>query len=159
MSEVLPVIRMRRNAPLTATVMKVLHSGGAIFCVWLTTTGDSPAATEYTTRSLDSSSVLTENNVSSDNSELRTSQVIVPDWVSFQSLIKTWHEERGVTSLTLEMVLCPSYQRIIAMGQKAVPMILRQLEAEGDEPDMWFFALRVPTNRITDPCQKRRAEI
>jgi hypothetical protein len=32
------------------------------------------------------------------------------------------------------------------MGPNAIPLILRQMESEGDEPDMWFWALRVLTD-------------
>jgi len=31
------------------------------------------------------------------------------------------------------------------MGESAVPAILAQLKAEGDEPDQWFWALRMMT--------------
>ena len=31
------------------------------------------------------------------------------------------------------------------MGPAAAPLILRQLEAEGDDPDQWFWALRAIT--------------
>jgi hypothetical protein len=39
------------------------------------------------------------------------------------------------------MIRCPSYRLIIAMDEEAVPLILRQLESEGDDPDHWFLAL------------------
>lgn len=41
--------------------------------------------------------------------------------------------------------MLPAYQRIIGMGPDAVPLILAQLEAEGDDPDQWFWALRAIT--------------
>ena len=78
-------------------------------------------------------------------------QLVVPESARFQSLIFQWHEERGVTSSAMEMAMCNAYQRIIAMGERAVPLILRQMEREGDEPDFWFWALRVLTN--ADPVQ------
>jgi hypothetical protein len=28
------------------------------------------------------------------------------------------------------------------MGERALPLILRQLESEGDQPNNWFWALR-----------------
>lgn len=66
----------------------------------------------------------------------------------FQQLLQQWHLERGATSSISQMALCRSYQRIIAMGrEKAVPLILRQLEKEGDNPDHWFWALQVLTNQ------------
>jgi len=31
------------------------------------------------------------------------------------------------------------------MGDKAIPLILRQIENEGDDPDHWFWALQAIT--------------
>ena len=38
------------------------------------------------------------------------------------------------------------------MGPRAIPLILKQLESEGDQPDMWFWALRTLTN--ADPVSE-----
>jgi hypothetical protein len=73
----------------------------------------------------------------------------------FNALVSQWHDERGVTSSAMQMAMCPAYQRIIAMGPPAIPLILRQLASEGDEPDMWFWALRVLTNVDPVPPQHR----
>jgi hypothetical protein len=70
----------------------------------------------------------------------------IPDDLLFRAHIMLWHEERGASSSITQMAMCPSYQRIIAMGPKAIPLILKQMESEGDEPDMWFWALRVLTD-------------
>lgn len=67
------------------------------------------------------------------------------DRARFQTLTEQWRRERGAASSTTEIVLCPSYQTIIGMGEKAIPLILNQLRAEGDEPDHWFWALRAMT--------------
>lgn len=64
----------------------------------------------------------------------------------FEHLRHQWYRERGASSSIVEAAMCPAYQRIIAMGQDAVPLILRQLESEEDQPDMWFWALRVLIN-------------
>ncbi len=64
----------------------------------------------------------------------------------FSSLVADWYRERGAKSSTSEIVLCPSYQRIIGLGQKALPLIFQQLEKEGDKPDNWFWALHAITN-------------
>ena len=71
---------------------------------------------------------------------------VFPDQAIFDLLTEQWHRERGATSSITAMAMCPAYQRIIAMGPRVVPFILRQMEREGDEPDMWFWALRVLTN-------------
>lgn len=68
------------------------------------------------------------------------------EFLVFQQLVKQWRKERGATSSIIEMAMCPSYQRIMAMGEKALPFIFRQLQIEGDEPDMWFWALKLITN-------------
>lgn len=67
----------------------------------------------------------------------------------FSLLAEQWKKERGVTSSVTAMVLCPSYQRVIAMGDKAVPLILRAIEDEGADPDHWFWALEIITG--SDP--------
>ena len=69
---------------------------------------------------------------------------VPPIW-HFDRLVQKWREERGATSSITAMAMCPSYQRIIAMGEKVVPLILHELEEEGDEPDMWFWALKAIT--------------
>ena len=63
----------------------------------------------------------------------------------FQQLVEEWRMQRGVSSSITEGVLCSAYQGIIGMGTAAVPLLLRQLEAEGNDPDQWFWALRAIT--------------
>jgi len=70
---------------------------------------------------------------------------IVEDYFVFKWLVEKWHIERGSTSSTTEMVLCPAYQSIIGMGPKAIAFILGELASEGDDPDHWFWALQVLT--------------
>jgi len=70
---------------------------------------------------------------------------VEPDALKFLGLVSQWRKERGATSSITKMAMCPSYQRIIAMGERVIPFILRELESEGDEPDMWFWALQVLT--------------
>lgn len=79
-------------------------------------------------------------------------QIVQSRESAFRELTKEWHVERGASSSITEIAICPAYQRIIAMGEPAVLLILRQMESEGDEPDMWFWALRAITNvdPITD---------
>lgn len=65
----------------------------------------------------------------------------VAAWVKFQGLRRQWVEERGAKASVLEMAMLPSYQNIIGMGEEAVPLILAQLQSEGEKPDHWFWAL------------------
>ena len=61
----------------------------------------------------------------------------------FHSLVAQWKVETRVSSSVADIVMNPAYQRIIAMGEKAVPLILRELERELDH---WFWALEVLTD-------------
>ncbi len=58
----------------------------------------------------------------------------------FNSLVAQWKPDTEVTSSVTEMVLHPAYQEIIALGPRAIPLLLRELERELDH---WFWALRV----------------
>lgn len=67
-------------------------------------------------------------------------------WIQFQILRREWIAKRGATSSINEMSMLEPYQKIIGMGEKAVPLILAQLRQEGDKPDQWFWALRAITD-------------
>jgi hypothetical protein len=73
----------------------------------------------------------------------------------FNALAESWHIERGVTSSVTEMSMCRSYQRIVGMGQGAVPLILARLADEGEEPDHWFWALKAITGADPVPENAR----
>jgi hypothetical protein len=72
---------------------------------------------------------------------------VIPDEMRFSYFAKQWLDESAVMSSTTEMVMTQSYQRILGMGEKAVPLILKRLEAEGDQPENWFWALRSITGQ------------
>jgi hypothetical protein len=65
----------------------------------------------------------------------------IKNWIKFQALVDRWRNERGAMSSITEMSILPAYQKIIGMGEDAVPLILAELESEGDDPDQWFWAL------------------
>jgi hypothetical protein len=71
--------------------------------------------------------------------------------LQFQQLVQQWREERGATSSLTKAAMMPAYQRVVGMGKKAIPLILAQLRSEGNEPDQWFWALRVITE--ADPVR------
>jgi hypothetical protein len=56
----------------------------------------------------------------------------------FVALAATWHEETRFSSKMGRAAEHPAYQEIIAMGEKAVPLILAELEKNGGH---WFIAL------------------
>jgi hypothetical protein len=73
----------------------------------------------------------------------------------FQRLSAQWQKERGISSSTTDIVLCPSYQQIIGMGDKALPLIFAQLRLEGNRPNQWFWALRSITGADPVPPEYR----
>lgn len=66
----------------------------------------------------------------------------ISDELLFHHLAAQWREESALLSSTTEMVMLSPYQRIMAMGEKAIPFIMRELESENGQPDNWFWALR-----------------
>lgn len=66
----------------------------------------------------------------------------------FYSLAEAWRQDVRFTSSLTQIVLHPTYQRIIGMGVAAVPFLLRELERK---PDHWFWALTAITG--ADPIQ------
>ena len=61
----------------------------------------------------------------------------------FNELATVWKRETILMSSTLQIVEHWAYQRIIDMGEPAVPLILERLHDKG--PDHWFFALATIT--------------
>lgn len=57
----------------------------------------------------------------------------------FQGLAEEWRRDTQLESSVSRIAMHPSYQRIIAMGQRAIRFILRDLQRH---PDHWFWALR-----------------
>ena len=70
------------------------------------------------------------------------SRRLLSDAEKFYSLAATWYQEVRFTSSLTQMVLHPTYQRIIGMGFTAVPFLLREVERK---PDHWFWALHAIT--------------
>jgi hypothetical protein len=62
----------------------------------------------------------------------------------FRQFVSDWREGRNFLSSTAwDNVTRPGYQRIIGMGEKAIPLILEEIrnELKSGEPDDWFVAL------------------
>jgi hypothetical protein len=57
----------------------------------------------------------------------------------FAELAGKWKEETGFHSSLSEKFMHPAYQRIMAMGEHALPLILRDLQQNSAH---WFYALR-----------------
>lgn len=56
----------------------------------------------------------------------------------FNQLATRWQCETLVESSTYRVLLHPDYQRIIGLGEPALPLILNRLQSDGD---LWFWAL------------------
>jgi hypothetical protein len=57
----------------------------------------------------------------------------------FEKFARTWKSETELFSKVSKHVLHPAYQKIIGMGEAAIPLILEDLSQYG--PDDWFWAL------------------
>ena len=68
-------------------------------------------------------------------------------WIEFQELVIEWKKERGSRSSISQAAVLQPYQKIIGMGESALPLIIAQLKSEGNKPDQWFWALRVITKQ------------
>jgi hypothetical protein len=68
----------------------------------------------------------------------------------FNKLAKIWKSETELVSKVSKRVMHPAYQKIIGMGESAIPLILKNLSENG--PDDWFWALTAITdeNPITE---------
>jgi hypothetical protein len=58
---------------------------------------------------------------------------------SFRRLAEKWRRETRLSSRIEKKVMHPAYQRIIGMGPKVLPLILRDMERR---PGYWYWALR-----------------
>lgn len=70
----------------------------------------------------------------------------------FRSLAEQWYLDTLFTSSYYEKILHPAYQKILTLGQNAIPLILHELKAM---PNDWFWALRVLTD--ADPVTADQA--
>ncbi len=71
----------------------------------------------------------------------------------FRQLVAEWHAERDTLSASpRDLAMCFAYQRIIALGTAAIPLILDELRRT---PDHWFWALRAITGENPVPEHSR----
>lgn len=72
-----------------------------------------------------------------------------PDRAEFEALVREWKATRGHTSSAARMAQNEAYQKIIALGEPVVPLILEELRRD---PDHWFLALHAITG--ADPVRE-----
>jgi len=70
----------------------------------------------------------------------------------FQRLVAEWKEQSRHLSNTAQMAMLKPYQRIIGMGESALPLILEEMQRQ---PDHWFWALEAITQE--NPVQPEDA--
>jgi hypothetical protein len=68
----------------------------------------------------------------------------------FRRLAAEWKTRSQHLSNTAQMAMLLPYQRIIGMGESAVPLILEELQRE---PDQWFWALEAITGENPVPAE------
>ena len=74
------------------------------------------------------------------------------DQETFESLADEWERDRPRGVDIAQMTRHPAYQRIIAMGEPAVPWLLSRLATK---PDHWFVALSAITGAKPVPPESR----
>lgn len=70
----------------------------------------------------------------------------------FNELVEEWRRETVATPTLDKQVLHPAYQKIIGMGERAVPLLIEELR---EEPDHWFWALTAITGEDPIPPEAR----
>lgn len=70
----------------------------------------------------------------------------------FFDCLSKWKGDTEFSSSMTDIVLHPSYQRIIGLGPDVVPYILQELEANGGH---WFWALQALTGEDPVPEEDR----
>ena len=69
----------------------------------------------------------------------------------FQALADEWRRDTKFLSADDEIALHPAYQRIIGMGERAIPLILRSLQQNLDH---WFWALTMIARESPVPTEE-----
>ena len=76
----------------------------------------------------------------------------IPDQETFERLADEWEHDRPRGADIKQMTKHSAYQRIIAMGEPAVPWLLQRL---AEKPDHWFVALNAITGARPVPPESR----
>ncbi len=71
---------------------------------------------------------------------------------TFRALADLWRRETEMLSSLSKKLTHPAYQKIIGLGEPAIPLILRELR---DRPGFWFEALKAITRQSPVPPEER----
>ena len=74
----------------------------------------------------------------------------------FQELARKWKREVGHLSVSSQIAAHPAYRSIIAMGEPAIPLILKDLQAQ---PDHWFEALVAISDESPDIPEHHKGDL
>ena len=72
--------------------------------------------------------------------------------IKFTSLKLEWEEETLHLSSVTQAAMHPAYQQVIGMGEKALPLIMDELDRK---PGLWFWALKSITGEDPVPAKMR----
>ena len=79
------------------------------------------------------------------------------DEKAFAKLAEQWRNETGMLSSLTKKIKHPAYQKIISMGEKAIPWILHELK---DRPAHWFAALKaIAKESPVKPSERANPEL
>ena len=70
----------------------------------------------------------------------------------FKQLVKEWRAATMFESSPIAIATHPSYQRIIALGAPALPLVINELRKNGG---LWFWALRFMADHDPVPPEHR----
>ena len=70
--------------------------------------------------------------------------------VRFTRLAAQWKRETGMASVDAFRLSHPAYQKILKMGERAIPLILEELLRS---PDRWLDALEILAEPEVDPVR------
>jgi hypothetical protein len=73
------------------------------------------------------------------------------DWLEFSLLAMQWKQETVQSSSLRKVYESKYYKKILEMGPRVVPLIIRQLISEGSNPYHWFAALMTLTKENPVP--------
>jgi hypothetical protein len=71
---------------------------------------------------------------------------------TFRALTEAWQSETVTESSLSNVAMSPSYQRIIGLGPRVLPLVFRDLQECGGP---WFWALRALTGENPVPADHR----
>lgn len=104
-------------------------------------------------RSEDRALALVEQSLSGGGSDYdfipKLSKPTSPIELEFRELVAKWRKDTEHSSSVKKMIKHPAYQRIVEMGQDALPLLFRELNAHRDH---WLVALNAITGE--DPAKE-----